>query len=48
LQLARNVKLEKYKKHRRGPKKAAPPKMRSKGSPHVSTAKLLNKDKKSP
>lgn len=48
LRLARNVKLEKYKKHRRGPKKAAPPKTKSKGSPHVSTAKLLKKDKKSP
>lgn len=46
LRLAGNVKLEKYKKHRRGPKIATPPK--TKGSPHVSTAKLLNKDKKSP
>lgn len=48
LRLAGNVKLEKYKKHRRGLKKAAPPKTKSKGSPHVSTAKLLKRDKKSP
>lgn len=48
LRLARNVKLEKYKKHRRGPKVAPPSKIKSKESPHVSTAKLLKKDKKSP
>lgn len=39
--LARNVKLEKYKKHRRGPKKEPPKKTSPPNTPHVSTAKLL-------
>ena len=41
VQLAHNVQLEKYKKHRRGPKKKAPPRTLSKNEPHVSTARLL-------
>lgn len=40
-QMASNVKLSKYKKHRRGPKKAVTDKKFSKKEPHVSTAKLL-------
>jgi hypothetical protein len=48
LQLARNVQLDKYKKHRRGAKTKAPPRTSSKNEPHVSTAKLLIKAKKSP
>lgn len=46
--LAGNVQLDKYKKHRRGPKKEPPKKKFSPDTPHVSTAKLLKKDKKSP
>lgn len=48
MQLAQNVQLEKYKKHRRGPKIKAPPRTSSKNEPHVSTAKLLAKAKNSP
>ncbi len=45
-QLARNVKLSKYRKHPRGPKKPkAKPKSDPK-KPHVSTAKLLAQRKK--
>ncbi len=45
-QLARNVKLSKYRKHPRGPKKPkAKPKSDPK-KPHVSTAKLLLQRKK--
>jgi hypothetical protein len=47
-QMAEHVKLEKYKKHRRGPKKALPKRISSSKEPHVSTAKLLAKNKKSP
>jgi hypothetical protein len=48
LQLAKNVNLSLYKKHKRGPKKARPPRISNKNEPHVSTAKLLVKAKKSP
>ena len=48
IQLAQNVQLEKYKKHRRGPKLKAPPRTSSKNEPHVSTARLLLKAKNSP
>ncbi len=45
---ARNIQLERYKKHRRGPKKKQHPRSSSKNEPHVSTAKLLGLAKKSP
>ena len=48
LRMAGNVKIEKYKKHKRGPKKALPKRAASQGKPHVSTAKLLKEIKKSP
>jgi hypothetical protein len=48
VQLARNVDLDKYKKHRRGPKIKSPARASSKNEPHVSTAKLLLEAKKSP
>jgi hypothetical protein len=48
LRMAANVKLDKYKKHKRGPKKEAPEKISTPNEPHVSTAKLLDADKKSP
>jgi IS4 transposase len=48
LQLAKNVQLDLYKKHKRGPKKAQPPRTSDKNAPHVSTAKLLLKAKNSP
>jgi hypothetical protein len=47
MQLAHNVKLEKYKKHRRGPKKPTPARTSSRGN-HVATARLLAKAKSSP
>ena len=40
-QLAANVKLSKFRKHRRGPKKPRPTRDKHPGQPHVSTAKLL-------
>ncbi len=40
-ELADQVDLEKYKKNRRGIKKPRPKRDKYKGSPHVSTAKLL-------
>lgn len=43
--LAGNVKLSKYKKHRRGPKKEATKKKSSPKTPHVSTDKLLKENK---
>jgi hypothetical protein len=43
LKLAKNIKLEKYKKNRRGPKKPRPARKSSKKEPHVSTARLLVK-----
>lgn len=42
LYLASNIDLRKFKKHKRGPKKAPPPKNKFKGKPHVSTARLLS------
>lgn len=48
INLAKNVKLEKYKKNRRGPKNKVPKKISSPNEPHVSTAKLLKEAKKSP
>lgn len=41
LYLAKKVDLSKFKKHKRGPKKAPMPKTEFKGKTHVSTAKLL-------
>ncbi len=41
LQLAANVKLSKFRKHRRGPKKPQPKRDKHPDQPHVSTAKLL-------
>lgn len=48
IQLAHNVQLDKYKKHRRGAKTKAPPRTSSKNETHVSTARLLMKAKNSP
>lgn len=39
--LAGNVKLSRFQKHRRGPKKPAPKRISDPKTPHVSTAKLL-------
>ena len=39
--VASRVKLSKYKKHSRGPKKPAPKKTKYKNGGHVSTAKLI-------
>ena len=39
--LAENVKLSKYQKHPRGPKKPQPKRKSCKKHPHVSTAKIL-------
>jgi len=41
IQLAANVKLAKFRKHPRGPKKPRPKRDKHAGQPHVSTAKLL-------
>jgi hypothetical protein len=41
LQLAANVKLSKFRKHRRGPKKPRPKRDKYPNQPHVSTARLL-------
>lgn len=43
-ELASNANLKKYQKHPRGPKKKQPERTKGK-SPHVSTYRLLNKDK---
>jgi len=40
-QLARQVRLQRFKKHRRGPKKPRPKRKSGAGSTHVSTARLL-------
>jgi IS4 transposase len=48
LQLAKNVQLGLYKKHKRGPKKAQPARIFDKNEPHVSTARLLFMAKNSP
>lgn len=39
--LARNVKLDRFRKHHRGPKKSRPKRTRFKGKTHVSTARIL-------
>lgn len=44
--LAGNVKLAKYQKHPRGPKKPQPKRVAMKNKPHVSTAKILAERKK--
>lgn len=44
-QLAGHVRLSRYRKHPRGPKKPPPKKTRYKNGGHVSTAKLLRGDK---
>jgi Transposase DDE domain len=47
-QLAKQVNLSAYRRHRRGPKKPPPPRTSHKEEPHVATAKLLrgrNKNK---
>ena len=44
--LARRVRLERLQKHPRGPKKPVVKKPRNKKQPHVSTARLLEKSKK--
>lgn len=45
-ELAAKMKLMRYKKHPRPPKKASPKRVSDKRQPHVSTAKLLNERKK--
>jgi hypothetical protein len=45
-QLAENVKLSRFRKHPRGPKKPKPKREASKNRPHVSTAQILSKRKK--
>jgi IS4 transposase len=45
-QLAGNVKLSKYQKHPRGPKKPQPKRIAMKNKPHVSTARILAERKK--
>lgn len=44
--LARKVKLSKYQKHPRGPKKPPPKRVAMKNKPHVSTARILAARKK--
>jgi hypothetical protein len=39
--LAANVKLSRFQKHKRGPKKAAPKRTSDKHKPHVSTARVI-------
>jgi hypothetical protein len=43
LQLAEQVNLAKFKKHKRGAKKPQPKRKSDPKKPHVSTAKLLKK-----
>jgi IS4 transposase len=45
--LATKVKLSKYQKHPRGPKKPQPKRIAMKNKPHVSTARILAERKKS-
>ena len=47
-EIARGMKLQRYKKHKRGPKRSQPKKEFKKDEPHVSTARLLKLAKKSP
>ncbi len=44
--LAGKIKLSKYKKHTRGPKKPQPKRIAMKNKPHVSTARILAERKK--
>lgn len=44
--LAAKVRLEKFRRHRRGPKKASIKRRYNKNKPHVSTARLLEQRKK--
>jgi hypothetical protein len=44
--LSENVKLSRFKKHPRGPKKARPKRKPCKDSPHVSTARIIAERKK--
>jgi len=44
--LAAEVKLSRFRKHRRGPKKPQPERKSCKNTPHVSTAKILAERKK--
>ncbi len=44
--LSKKVKLSRFKKHPRGPKKPAPKRIRDPKHPHVSTAKLIAARKK--
>jgi hypothetical protein len=44
--LADKMKLYRFQKHRRGPKKPQPKRKGSKKTPHVSTAQILAKRKK--
>jgi hypothetical protein len=46
-QLARNVKMSRFRKHPRGPKKPVPKRKFDPKHPHVSTARLLANRKKS-
>ena len=39
--LARNIRLPAFKRHKRGPKKPVPKRTKHTDSPHVSTARLL-------
>jgi hypothetical protein len=36
-----HVRLDKFKRTKRGPKKPVPPRTKHAGTPHVSTARLL-------
>lgn len=45
IMLTKKIKLQKLRKHTRGPKKKQPQRSSSKGTPHVSTAKILFKRK---
>jgi hypothetical protein len=47
-QLAAHMELSKFRSHPRGEKKKVPKPKRHKNQPHVSTARLLAKSKKSP
>lgn len=44
--LSKTVKLSRFKKHQRGPKKQQPKRKPCKGSPHVSTARIIAARKK--
>ena len=45
VKLARNVRLSALKRHKRGPKKPVPKRTKHKGTPHVSTARILTRTK---